>query len=430
VKAVRVVVLGAGVVGSQVVRLLREQGDELAARIGAPLELVAVAVRRPQHHPEIPAELLTTDAAGLVDRPDVDVVIEVIGGIDPTKELLLTALRRGASVVTANKALLAEEGPALYEAADAAGADLYFEAAVAGAIPLIRPIRESLAGDRIVRIMGIVNGTTNFILSSMTADGSSYEMALKEATRLGYAEADPTADVDGFDAAAKAAILASIGFHTRVGAADVHREGIAEVTSADIQAATELDCVIKLLAICERVTDERGEAVSARVHPVMLPRSHPLAGVDGAYNAVYVEAESAGRLMFYGPGAGGAPTASAVLGDLVAVARNKISGGRGPRESAYAALALQPMGQVSARYHISLDVEDRAGVLAAVATAFAQAGVSISTVRQAGRGAEATLVVVTHAAPDAALSATVGRLSELDSVHRVTSVMRVMGDMA
>ena len=429
-KPVRVAVLGAGVVGSQVVRLLRAQTDELAARIGAPLELVAVAVRRPHHHPEIPAELLTTDTAALVARPDVDVVIEVIGGLDPTKGLLLTALRRGAAVVTANKALLAEAGPELYEAADAAGADLYFEAAVAGAIPLIRPIRESLAGDRISRMMGIVNGTTNFILSQMTTQGSSYESALKEATRLGYAEADPTADVDGFDAAAKAAILASIGFHTRVGAADVHREGIAEVTAADIAAAAELDCVIKLLAICERVPGVGGEAVSARVHPVMLPRVHPLAGVDGAYNAVYVEAESAGRLMFYGPGAGGAPTASAVLGDLVAVARNKISGGRGPRESAYAALPVQPMGQVPARYHISMDVDDRAGVLAAVATAFADAGISISTVRQQGRGAEATLVVVTHSAPDAALSATVGQLAELDSVHRVTSVMRVMGDVA
>ena len=427
---IRVAVLGAGVVGSQVVRLLREQGDELSARVGAPLMLVAVAVRRLNHHPDIPRELLTDDAAAVVARDDVDVVIEVIGGIDPTKELLLTALRRGAAVVTANKALLAEEGPALYEAADAAGADLYFEAAVAGAIPLVRPIRESLAGDRISRIMGIVNGTTNFILSSMTAEGSSYELALKEATRLGYAEADPTADVDGFDAAAKAAILASIGFHTRVGAADVHREGIADVTAADIQAATELGCVIKLLAICERVRQEDGrQAVSVRVHPVMLPKSHPLAGVDGAYNAVYVEAESAGQLMFYGPGAGGAPTASAVLGDLVAVARNRISGGRGPRESAYADLPVQPMGQVPARYHISLDVDDRAGVLAAVATAFADAGISISTVRQEGRGEEATLVVVTHSAPDAALSKTVARLAELDSVNRVTSVMRVMGDM-
>jgi len=446
-RAVRVGVLGAGVVGSQVVRLLTEQSDELAARVGTKLDLVAVAVRRPGRHPEIPADILTTDAAGLVARDDVDVIVEVIGGIEPTKELLLTALRRGAGVVTANKALLAEHGPELYEAADAAGADLYFEAAVAGAIPLIRPLRESLAGDRISRIMGIVNGTTNYILSAMVDTGMGYHEALAEATRLGYAEADPTADVDGFDAAAKAAILASIGFHTRVGAADVHREGIAEVSAADIAAARQIGCTVKLLAICERVgsvdgstakgVDGRagGEGVSARVHPVMLPTSHPLASVDGAFNAVYVEAEAAGRLMFYGPGAGGAPTASAVLGDLVAVARNRVAGGIGPRESAYAALPIQPMGQVLSRYHISLDVDDRAGVLAAVASAFADAGVSISTVRQEGQGGGtagdggASLVVVTHSAPDAALAGTVDKLAELDSVHQVTSVMRVMGDL-
>jgi homoserine dehydrogenase len=425
---VRVAVLGAGTVGSQVIRLLREQSAELAARVGAPIEVVGVAVRRPERHPDIPAELLTTDARSLVARTDVDVVVEVIGGVDPTKDLLLTALRRGAGVVTANKALLAEAGPELYEAADAAGADLYFEAAVAGAIPLIRPLRESLAGDRISRIMGIVNGTTNFILSAMTATGDSYEAALKEASRLGYAEADPTADVDGFDAAAKAAILASLGFHTRVGIADVHREGISSVTATDIAAATEIGCVVKLLAICERVGEPGAEAVSARVHPVMLPRSHPLAGVDGAYNAVYVEAEAAGRLMFYGPGAGGAPTASAVLGDLVAVARNRVAGGHGPRESAYADLPIEPMGQVPARYHISLDVDDRAGVLAAVANAFAESEVSISTVRQEGTGRDAALVVVTHRAPDADLAATVDRLADLDAVHRVASVMRVMGD--
>ncbi len=425
---VRVALLGAGVVGSQVVRLLTEQRHELASRIGAPLELVGVAVRRPHRHPEVPAALLTTDAAALVTRDDVDVVVEVMGGIEPTRGLLLAALRRGASVVTANKALLAEDGPALYEAADAAGADLYFEASVAGAIPLIRPLRESLAGDRISRIMGIVNGTTNFILSAMTETGESYDYALKEATRLGYAEADPTADVDGFDAAAKAAILASIGFHTRVPVADVHREGIAGVSAADIQAAREIGCVVKLLAICERVQGVAGEAVSARVHPVMLPTSHPLAAVDGAYNAVYVQAEAAGRLMFYGPGAGGAPTASAVLGDLVAVARNRVAGGRGPRESAYADLPLQAMGQVPTRYHISLDVEDRAGVLAAVATAFAEGGVSISTVRQEGRGDDASLVIVTHTAPDAALAATVVALSELSAVRKVASVMRVAGD--
>ena len=432
--AVRVGVLGAGVVGSQVVRLLIEQADELTARVGAKLELAAVAVRRPSRHPDIPAGLLTTDAAAVVADPDIDVVVEVIGGIDPTKDLLLTALRRGAGVVTANKALLAEHGPLLYQAADAAGADLYFEAAVAGAIPLIRPLRESLAGDRILRIMGIVNGTTNFILSNMVDTGMGYHEALAEATRLGYAEADPTADVDGFDAAAKAAIMASIGFHTRVGASDVHREGIARVSAADIAAAHEIGCTVKLLAICERVpgvdgNGGRGDAVSVRVHPVMLPTSHPLAAVDGAYNAVYVEAEAAGRLMFYGPGAGGAPTASAVLGDLVAVARNRVAGGRGPRESSYAALPILSMGQVLSRYHISLDVDDKAGVLAAVATAFADGGVSISTVRQEGRDDDARLVVVTHSAPDAALAATVRRLAELDSVREVTSVMRVTGDL-
>ena len=427
---VRVGVLGAGVVGSQVVRLLVEQAAELTARVGAQLELAAVAVRRPERHPDIPAALVTTDAARVVADPDIEVVVEVIGGIEPTKDLLLTALGRGAGVVTANKALLAEHGPQLYRAADAAGADLYFEAAVAGAIPLIRPLRESLAGDRIVRIMGIVNGTTNFILSNMVDTGMGYHEALGEATRLGYAEADPSADVDGFDAAAKAAIMASIGFHTRVGAPDVYREGIANVSAADIAAAREIGCTVKLLAICERVPGPDGaDAVSARVHPVMLPTTHPLASVDGAYNAVYVEAEAAGRLMFYGPGAGGAPTASAVLGDLVAVARNKVAGGRGPRESSYAALPILPMGDVLAKYHISLEVDDKAGVLAAVATAFSDAEVSISTVRQEGRGDDARLVVVTHSAPDAALSATVRRLADLDSVRAVSSVMRVTGDM-
>lgn len=420
-----IAVLGAGVVGSQVVRLLREHADELAARAGVRLEVVGVAVRRPHRHPEIPADLLTTDADALVADPRADIVIEVIGGIEPARTLLLAALRRGARVVTANKALLAEDGPTLYAAADAAGSDLSFEAAVAGAIPLIRPVRESLAGDRISRIMGIVNGTTNFILSAMTATGESYEYALKEAIRLGYAEADPTADVDGFDAAAKASILASIGFHTRVGAGDVYREGIADVSAADVAAAAELGCVIKPLAICERVTTPDGPGVSVRTHPMMLPRTHPLAGVDGAYNAVYVEAESAGRLMFYGPGAGGAPTASAVLGDVVAAARNLVAGGHGPRESAYAGLPVQPMGQVPTRYHICLDVLDRPGVLATVAGAFADAGVSISTVRQEGRGDDATLVLVTHVAADSALARTVGRLGELPAVRKVTSVMRV-----
>jgi homoserine dehydrogenase len=426
--ALRVALLGCGVVGSQIVRLLDEQAEDLAARIGAPLELAGVAVRRPARHADVPAELLTTDAQGLVDRDDVDLVIEVIGGIEPARTLLLSALRSGKSVVSANKALLADDGATLHDAAAEAGVDLYYEAAVAGAIPLLRPLRESLAGDRITRVIGIVNGTTNFILSRMEATGAGFDDALAEATALGYAEADPTADIDGFDAAAKAAILAGLAFHTRVTAADVYREGIAEVSAADMASATAMGCTIKLLAICERAIDATGMArVAVRVHPAMLPRSHPLAGVGDAFNAVFVEAEAAGSLMFYGRGAGGAPTASAVLGDLVAVARNRVRGTRGAGESAYADLPVQPMGDVSTRYHVALDVADQPGVLAAVANAFAAHGVSIQTVRQEGRGDAATLVLVTHNAADAALRATVAALSQMPIVRRVASVMRVEG---
>ncbi len=337
----KVAMLGCGVVGSQVVRLLNEQADDLAARIGVPIELAGIAVRRPNRHPDVPSELLTTDAAELVERKDVDLVVEVIGGIEPARSLLLSALRSGKSVVSANKALLAEDGATLYAAAAEAGVDLYYEAAVAGAIPLLRPLRESLAGDRITRVMGIVNGTTNFILSRMDATGAGFDEALAEATALGYAEADPSADVDGFDAAAKAAILASLAFHTRVTAADVYREGISEVSAADMASARAMNCTVKLLAICERGDD----SVSVRVHPAMIPRTHPLAGVGDAFNAVFVEAEAAGSLMFYGRGAGGAPTASAVLGDLVAIARNRVNGSRGARENAYADLRVRPMGE-------------------------------------------------------------------------------------
>jgi homoserine dehydrogenase len=429
VTPIRVAMLGCGTVGSEVVRLLRDHADELAARAGAPVELAGVAVRRPHRHADL-ADLLTTDAAGLVTRDDVDVVVEVIGGIEPSRTLLLEALKAGKSVVTANKALLAEDGPALAEAADASGVDLYYEAAVAGAIPLLRSLRESLAGDRITRVAGIVNGTTNFILSAMTASGSSFAEALEEATRLGYAEADPSADVDGYDAASKAAILASLAFHTRVTASDVHCEGIRSVTSSDIAAAAGMDCVIKLVAICERIPPDGDvpESVSARVYPAMIPAVHPLASVDGAFNAVFVEAEAAGQMMFYGQGAGGAPTASAVLGDLVAVARNRVGGGRGPRESAYASLAVRSMGTVRTRYHVSLDVDDRAGVLAAIAGEFSHRGVSIAAVRQTGGGnggEAARLVVVTHAAPEAALAATVEVLAGLDVVRGVDSVLRV-----
>jgi len=427
-RPLRVALLGCGVVGTQVVRLLRENAGDLAARIGVPLELAGVAVRRPNRHPEVPPELLSTDAAGLVSRADVDLVVEVIGGIEPARGLLLAAIRSGKSVVTANKALLAEDGATLHDAARQHGVDLYFEAAVAGAIPLLRPLRESLAGDRISRVMGIVNGTTNYILSRMDETGAGFGEALEEATALGYAEADPTSDIDGFDAAAKAAILGALAFHTRITASDVHREGIGEVTSADVASAKAIGCTVKLLAICERVAEaDGGESVSARVHPVMIPRSHPLAGVGDAFNAVFVEGDAAGQLMFYGRGAGGAPTASAVLGDLVAIARNRVTGGRGPGESAYADLRVRSMGETLTRYHVSLDVADRPGVLAAVATAFACHDVSISTVRQEGRGDDASLVIVTHVALDRALGATIENLRKLDVVRDVASVMRVEG---
>jgi homoserine dehydrogenase len=426
-KSLRVALLGCGVVGSAVARLLVEQYDDLAARVGVPLELAGIAVRRPNRHPDVPADLLTTDAAELVTREDVDLVVEVIGGIEPVRSLLLSALNAGKSVVSANKALLAEDGATLHAAATANGVDLYYEAAVAGAIPLLRPLRESLAGDRITRVMGIVNGTTNFILSRMDSTGAGFAEALAEATALGYAEADPTADVDGFDAAAKAAILAGLAFHTRVTASDVFREGISSVTAADVASARAIGCTVKLLAICERTGTEDEPKVAVRVHPVMIPKTHPLAGVGDAYNAVFVEAAAAGSLMFYGRGAGGEPTASAVLGDLVAVARNRVSGSRGAGMSDYADLAIQPMGEVGTRYHVALEVVDRPGVLATVAGAFAENGVSIQTVRQEGRGDAATLVLVTHVAPDAALDATVKRLSEFDFVRRAGSVMRVEG---
>ncbi len=422
---VRVALLGCGVVGSQVVRLLTENAGDLANRVGAPLELVGVAVRRPGRRRELPIDeaLLTTDAAGLVTRDDVDVVVEVIGGIEPARSLLLSAFKSGKSVVTANKALLAVDGATLHAAAREYGGDLYFEASVAGAIPLLRPLRESLAGDHVLRVLGIVNGTTNFVLSRMDETGAGFGEALDEATALGYAEADPSADIEGFDAAAKAAILASLAFHTRVTVDDVHREGIMEVTATDVAGAAAMGCVVKLLAICDLTDDGLG----VRVHPAMIPRSHPLAAVSGAYNAVFVEGQSAGRLMFYGPGAGGAPTASAVLGDLVAVCRNRLSGVRGFGESAYADLRIRPMGETRTRYHVSLEVADQPGVLAAVAQAFAARDVSIQTVRQEGHGADASLVLVTHTASDAALSATVEDLRGLPAVRGVASVMRVEG---
>lgn len=424
-RTLKVGMLGCGTVGSAVAQLLTEHADDLAARVGARLELAAVGVRDlSKSRAHVNRSIVTDDLEGLVRREDIDLVIEVMGGIEPARSLLLTAMANGKSVVTANKTLLAEDGIALYDAAEKHKVDLYYEAAVAGAIPLLRPIRESMAGDQIVRVLGIVNGTTNYILTRMDEAEVSFEDALKEATELGYAEADPTADIEGFDAAAKAAILAGLAFHSRVTALDVYREGISHITAEDIVSAKAMNHVVKLLAIAELTADDR---ISVRVHPVLLPRNHPLAAVREAFNAVFVEARAAGELMFYGRGAGGIPTASAVLGDLVAVARHRVFGGLGSRESDYAGRKIAGVGEALTRYHIRLDVADRPGVLAAVAQSFAQNEVSIQTVRQAGHGNDAELVVVTHTAVESALAATVTQLRSMDIVRNVASVMRVEG---
>lgn len=427
VRPLRVALLGAGNVGTEVVRLLQETSGDLAARVGAPLELVAVVVRDAEKAREgIDPALLTTDAEAVVARTDIDIVIELMGGIEPARSLLLTAMRNGASVVTANKALLAQDGSALFAAAAEHGVDIYYEAAVAGAIPLLRPLRESLVGDRITRVLGIVNGTTNYILTKMDEAGADYAEVLKEAQDLGYAEADPTADVEGYDAAAKAAILASLAFHTRVTADDVYREGISSVTAQDVAAAHDMGFVIKLLAVAERLPNDEGVVV--RVHPAMVPRSHPLAAVRLAFNAVFVEAEAAGQVMFYGRGAGGTPTASAVLGDIVAVARNRIGGHRGFGESVYASLPVRGIDAALTRYSINLRVADQPGVLATIANVFADGGVSIQVVRQDGHGEDAHLLVRTHLSSDAALARTLDRLRSLPVVREVVGVMRVEGE--
>ena len=424
-----VALLGAGTVGSAVAQLLSENADDFAARVGAPLVITGVAVRdADRSRPGIDPALVTTDAIA-VATSGADIVVEVMGGIEPARSLILAAMERGSSVVTANKALLAADGATLYEAAERHGVDLYFEASVAGAIPLLRPLRESLAGDQVRKVMGIVNGTTNYMLTKMDEDGADYDEVFEEARSLGYLEADPTLDVGGHDAAAKAAILAELAFHTRVTIDDVACEGITEVTADDMAAARAMGFVIKLLAIAELVDVEGGRSgVVVRVHPAMIPRTHPLASVRGSFNAVFVTADAAGDMMFYGRGAGGRPTASAVLGDLVAAARNRLAGGRGPGESTYTNLPVLPIGAARTRYYVNLDVADKPGVLASIASAFAEHGVSIQVVRQDGHGADAGLVVRTHVATDAALQRTVEQLRGLPTVRRVVGVMRVEGE--
>ena len=422
-RTLRVGMLGCGVVGSNVARLLREDSGDFAARSGATLTLAKVAVKNASTKREnVDQSIITTDPHSIVNDPSIDIVIEVMGGIEPARELILTAIKNGKSIITANKALLALHGAELFEAADKNGVDLYYEAAVGGAIPILRPMRESIVGDHVHRVMGIVNGTTNYILTKMDEEGSAFVDVLKEAQALGFAEADPTADIEGHDAAAKAAILAGLAFHTRVTSKDVYCEGISKISARDVAVARDMDHVIKLLAIAELTSDNQ---VSVRVHPTLISRQHPLASVRNAFNAVFVEAESAGELMFYGRGAGGAPTASAVLGDLIAIARNKTRGGEGHGESDYAELSIASIDKVKSRYLIRLDVADKPGVLATVAQLFATSNVSIETVRQSGRGDSAELIVATHAAPESSLQKTVDALAKSDVVKSVESVLRI-----
>ncbi len=421
----RIGVLGCGNVGSAFVDLVARRADAIEARTGIRLEVTRVAVRNVSRDRNValPDGLLTRDAAAVVADPDVDVVVEVIGGIEPARELIRTALANGKPVVTANKELLANVGAELFDAADAAGRDLLFEAAVAGGIPLIRPLRESLRGEPVRRVMGIVNGTTNYILTKMSEEGADYGVALAEAQRLGYAERDPTADVEGFDAGAKAAIIASIAFGVRVVAGDVYHEGISGVTQADIALARRLGYVIKLLAICER--DDSG-SVAVRVHPAMVPVGHPLAGVRDSFNAVFVEGDAVGQLMFFGRGAGGFPTASAVLGDVIDAAVNLRQGSHAPIGRLPRATII-PIDDVLAEYELPLEVADRPGVLHAVTGVFARHGVSIRAAEQEGLGDDARLVFITHVAREADVRATLKDLRDLDVVKRVGSPLRVIG---
>lgn len=423
----RVGLLGCGTVGGGVVRILDREASDIEARLGARLEVVRVAVRDPDRDRELPLppERFTADTAAVVEADDVDIVVEVMGGREPAGTLVRRALELGKPVVTANKELVAHEGPELYDLAAAAGVDLLYEAAVAGAIPIIKPLKESLAGDRVRRVVGILNGTTNYILTRMTEEGASYDDALAEAQRLGYAEADPTADVGGHDAASKTAILASLAFDTRVHADDVFREGIDRVTATDIAVADRLGYVVKLLGIASEIDDQ----VAVRVHPTFLPKTHPLASVREAFNAVYVEADAAGELMFYGRGAGALPTGSAIVGDLIDAARNVLQTARGPVETGHRGKVIRPIDELATQYYVLLDVEDAAGVLAAVATTFGRNKVSIAQVWQEGQGDHAQLLLITHRAEEGSLRACVRDLETTDGVRRVASVLRVEAEV-
>ena len=423
---VRVGLLGCGNVGAALVRLVDENADVISARAGVSIEVSRVAVRDVAKPREVKLERdrFTTDADALVCDAAIDVVVEVMGGVEPARTLITAALEAHKPVITANKELISRHGPELFDAAARAGVDLLFEASVAGGIPLMRPLRESLAGDRIRRVLGIVNGTTNYILTRMTEDGAGFADALSAAQRLGYAEADPTADIEGFDAAAKAAIIATIAFGARVHADDVYCEGITGVTADDIASAATLGYVVRLLAVAEEVDGQ----IAVRVHPAMIPVHHPLASVRESFNAVFIEGEAVGELMLYGRGAGGGPTASAVLGDLVDAVKNLVSGAKGATVGELVDRVIRPIDEAESPFYVLMEVADRPGVLAAIAGAFGANGVSIKSMEQRGMGADARLVFITHRAREADLRATLASLRDVEAVHRVGSVLRVIGE--
>ena len=417
--------LGCGTVGGALVDLLDARRATITARTGVELSIGAIAVRDTAKHQDRLADpsLLTTDTAAVVADPEVDIVVELIGGTDPALMLVRTALENGKPVITGNKELLAAHGPEMYAVAAEQGVDLLFEAAVAGGIPLIRPLRESLVGEDISRVMGIINGTTNYILTKMSQEGADYADALADAQALGYAEADPTADVEGYDAGAKAAIIASIVFGVDVRSSDVQHEGISSITAADIDTAKRLGYVIKALAVIERADGE----VAVRVHPAMVPTGHPLANVNDSFNAVFVEGATVGDLMFYGRGAGGGPTASAVLGDLVDAAVN-VANGAAARLSITEKARLRSVDELSSQYYLTMVVSDEPGVLAQVATVFGTQGVSIQVMEQSGTGGDAELCLILHETTEAALHATLDELDGLDVVRGIGSVIRLVSD--
>ncbi|HEY2565082.1 MAG TPA: homoserine dehydrogenase [Acidimicrobiales bacterium] len=423
----RVAVLGCGNVGTALVGLLQTRSDAIAVQSGIHLELGGIAVAdlsRPRDA-HVPMDLLTDDPETLVADPSIDIVVELMGGLEPARTLIRTALEAGKPVITANKALLASpDGVSLRTLARERSVDLLYEAAVAGAIPLVRALRESLTGERIHRVTGIVNGTTNYILTKMGEDGSDYDEVLAEAQSLGLAESDPTADVEGHDSAAKAAILAGVAFGYDVAGDDVFCEGITGIRAADVEFADRFGYVVKLLAVVERTPEDE---VSVRVHPTMVPKAHPLAGVRDAFNAVFIEGEAAGELMLYGLGAGGRPTASAVLGDLIDATRNRLAGTTGPAPERLPA-SLRSMAEARSPFYITLDVEDRPGVLGTVAAMFGDHGVSIRSMEQEGLGHGARIIFLTHAAREGDVQATLDDLATLPVVRSIGGVLRIIGE--